>query len=145
MILDMPSCLYTQFFTRNPNLRSKIANFDSQTWNMRKNEMSKIMVFHCFSFFFMSNRRISLFLTSKSDSSWKTTYIHIWACLDSSNLMKKRQTTCFNIIFRFLFSSFFTSGGCFPSFLTSDSDSVCRNPPRAHLQTPRNLQNAKNI
>ena len=39
------------------------------------------------------------------------------------------------IIFRFLFSFFFTSGGCFPSFLTSDSDSACRNPPRAHLQT----------
>ena len=46
------------------------------------------------------------------------------------------QTTKKN---RFLFSSSFASGVCFPTFLTSDSDSACRNPPRAHLQTPGNL------
>ena len=48
-------------------------------------------------------------------------------------------------MFRLLFSSLLASGGCFPSFLTSDSDSACRNPPRAHLQTPGNLQKLTKI
>ena len=38
------------------------------------------------------------------------------------------------------FSQFLASGRRISSFLTSDSDSACRNPPLAHLQTPGNLQ-----
>ena len=40
------------------------------------------------------------------------------------------------------FSQFLASNRRISSFLTSDSDSACRNPPLAHLQTPGNLQNA---
>ena len=38
------------------------------------------------------------------------------------------------------FSQFLASNRRISSFLTSDSDSACRNPPLAHLQTPGNLQ-----
>ena len=39
-----------------------------------------------FSNLLTSGRRNCLFLTWKSDSSWKTAYIDSWACLESANL-----------------------------------------------------------
>ena len=36
-VLDMSSWLYIQFFMRNPNLTSKIQNFESQYGKIKKN------------------------------------------------------------------------------------------------------------
>ena len=117
----MPSCVHMQFFTRNPIFRSKMSKSGVQSGKIRKNLFFIIYSFR-FSSFFTSNRRISLFLTSKSDSSWKTVYIDNRACLESSNLVKNSQ----NRFYSSRFSSIFTSNCQNWTFSTWTSDSCCK-------------------